>query len=181
MALKEGNISLKQERFCQELVIDLNATKAAERAGYTVKTAKQTGARLLTNKYIATRVNELQAAIAEAVGVTAEMVVKELCKLAFTDLKDVVDFNGKKPRIKSPMELADPEKLGAISEFTEITNGNKVTRRIKMHDKKGSLELLGRHLGMFNDKLSLPVSGEVIHKIERVVIDGTAIKQVDQE
>lgn len=164
-------ITAKQERFCQEYIVDLNATQALIRAGYSKRGANATSAGLLVKSNIASRIEVLKAERAERLGVTQDMVVKELAVMAFTSLTDVVDITKTKARIKGPLEV-DPVKLRAISELTEITNGNKVTKRIKMSDKKGCLELLGRHLGMFNDKLSLPIKGEVIHKIERVIVDG---------
>ena len=170
-----GVITAKQERFCQEYVVDLNATQALIRAGYSARGAKQTANHLLTKPDLLALVDKLKKERADKIGVTAEMVVKELAKLAFTDLVDVVDITKNRQRLKTPLE-GDRVKLGAIAEITEITNGAKTTRRIKMHDKKGALELLGRHLGMFNDKLSLPVSGEVIHKIERVIVDSPGVK-----
>lgn len=138
----------KQERFCQEYVIDLNATQAAIRSGYSKKTATSIGQENLTKLDIAARVKGLQMEIAKEQRVTQGRVVAELAKLAFTDLSDVVEMDGDTPRIREFSEL-DESKLGAIAEISETRQG----RKIKMHDKKGALDSLARHLGMFNDRM----------------------------
>lgn len=77
----------RRERFCQEYVVDLNATQAATRAGYSRKTAKQQGSVLLTNPEVQARVAELQNEIGKRLRITQEGVVADLqaLKLAAAD------------------------------------------------------------------------------------------------
>lgn len=155
--VKKLELSPKRERFCQEWVIDCNSTQAAIRAEYSKVRAGQTGSRLYKDGNIRARIDELQAEIGKKLGVTQERVLNELAKLAFTDLADVVKIDENGVIIKNSSELSK-QQLGAIAEITESkTVGKKgeeyITRKIKMHDKKGALDSLARHLGMFNDKI----------------------------
>lgn len=155
-SVKKLELSPKRERFCQEWVIDCNSTQAAIRAKYSKARAGQTGARLYKDGNIKARIAELQAEIGEKLGITQEKVLNELGKLAFTDLADVVEITENGVKIKNSEEL-DQQQLGAVAEVTEsrTRKGEFVTttRKIKMHDKKGALDSLARHLGMFNDKM----------------------------
>jgi len=72
------SLSSRRESFCQQFVVDMNATAAAARAGYSQATAKQQGSRLLTNVDVKARVAELQAGIAERCEVSVDSVVAEL-------------------------------------------------------------------------------------------------------
>lgn len=183
MDIECRNITVQQELFCQEFAVDRNGTQAAIRAGYAKRSARGTAARLLAKPDIQARVEEIMAAIVARVGVTQDMVVSELCKLAFTNVTDVVDVTGKEVRIRTPLEV-DESKWAAVASVSETKKNRKVTRTIKMHDKKAALELLGRYLNMFNDKSSTQVSGEVIHKIERVMVspgEGAPVVEVAPE
>lgn len=167
-----STISAKQERFCQEWVVDQNGTAAAVRAGYSKTSARSTAARLLAQNNVQERVAELQADAAKRIGLTHDKVLSELCKLAFTNLTDIVDITGGAIRIRTPLEVEDPAMWAAVSSIKEkMVNGEKVLA-VTMHDKRATLEMLGRHLGMFkeNAKETL-MSGEIIHKIERVIVD----------
>ena len=89
MALTE-----KQKRFAEEYLIDLNATQAAIRAGYSAKTANEQGSRLLANVSIQKAISK---AIAERSGrtkISQDRVVNELAKIAFLNIADLIDQNG---------------------------------------------------------------------------------------
>lgn len=83
----------KQTRFVQEYLIDLNATQAAIRAGYSKKTARSIGQRLLTNVDIAAAISEAQKTIAERVGITLERWLNELSLIFFADMQNYVDVD----------------------------------------------------------------------------------------
>ena len=68
----------KHEFFCQEYIKDLNSTQAAIRAGYSEKTARQQGSRLLTNAAINSRIGELQEEIAERNEIDADNIMAKL-------------------------------------------------------------------------------------------------------
>lgn len=74
----------KQARFCREYVIDLNATQAAIRAGYNERSARQIGAENLSKPYIQKRINELQADLEEATGLTAIRILEAHKAIAFS-------------------------------------------------------------------------------------------------
>ena len=76
--LRSNTLSEKHDQFCQEFVKDLNATQAAIRAGYSSRTARQQGSRLLTNVNIQSRIAELQAEIGERHRIDADNIIGKL-------------------------------------------------------------------------------------------------------
>lgn len=145
----------KQKKFCEEYVIDFNATQAAIRAGYSKKTANTIAAQNLAKLSIQNYIKELQKKREERTEVTADMVVKELAKLAFGDISQIYDKDG---RMLEPHEL--PKDVAAtISSFKsrrenqgKDEDGNiefAFIDEYKRYDKTKALELLMRHLGMF--------------------------------
>ena len=151
----------RQELFCKEYIIDLNATKAAESAGYKPSTARQQACRLLTKGNIQARIAQLQKKQADKLDITAERVLRELALLAYSNMDDYVDLDlecGKRV-----LNTAKPtrDQMAAVSEITEDTTGGtgdgerkRVLRtRFKLVDKGMNLERLGRHLKLFTDKI----------------------------
>ena len=80
---KEGELTAKQAKFCEEYMVDLNAMQAAIRAGYSKKTAKVIGCENLTKPNLAAKIAELKAGLSEKTGVDAEMITAEFKKIAF--------------------------------------------------------------------------------------------------
>lgn len=141
----------KQKRFCEEYLIDLNATQAAIRAGYSPDTAKAIGCENLTKPDIRAHIDRAMAERSRRTGVNADRVVQELAKIAFVNATDVID-----PKTATVKEDALPEDTAAIQSVKVKTFGEDgLEREIKMADKLKALEMLGRHLGMFKDKLEL--------------------------
>lgn len=141
----------KQKRFCEEYLIDLNATQAAIRAGYSPDTAKAIGCENLTKPDICAHIDRVMAERSRRTGVNADRVVQELAKIAFVNATDVID-----PKTATVKENALPEDTAAIQSVKVKTFGEDgLEREIKMADKLRALEMLGRHLGMFKDKLEL--------------------------
>ena len=146
----------KQKRFIEEYLIDLNATQAAIRAGYSPDTAKSIGSENLTKPDIQARIARAMAERSRRTGVNADRVVMELAKIAFVNAKDVIDSDTATVR---PDAL--PEDTAAIQSVKVKTFGEDgLEREIKMADKLKALELLGKHLGMFKDKVELSGSLE---------------------
>ena len=83
----------KQQRFVEEYLVDLNATQAAVRAGYSEKTAEQQGCRLLRNTQVAAAVQQAQQARSERTETTADDVLRELGALAFSDMAHYIRFD----------------------------------------------------------------------------------------
>lgn len=141
----------KQKLFCEEYLIDLNATQAAIRAGYSPDTAKAIGCENLTKPDIRTRIDRAMAERSKRTGVNADRVIQELAKIAFVNATEVID-----PKTATVKEDALPEDTAAIQSVKVKTFGEDgLEREIKMADKLRALEMLGRHLGMFKDKLEL--------------------------
>lgn len=158
----------KHKRFCEEYLIDLNGKQAAIRAGYAETRAEVTASELLAKEdvqaYLAKRQKELQ----EATGVTQQRVLQEYAKIAFADIRQYYDLNG---RLLTPHDIPD-DAAGALAgmevfeEFGYNQEGDKVhigdTKKIKTYDKVKALDSLARHLGMFKDTLNVNLSGNVI-------------------
>jgi len=172
MGRRNDALSDKQERFCQEFVIDLNATQAAIRAGYSKKTAEQQGSRLLSNVKVAEKIDALKLARTQRTEITADFVLREILKLATVDISKAYDQKGD----LLPLHEIPPEVRAAIAGvdvFTEVQYGpgrtevnedgesEKVkevvgrTKKLKLYDKAKALELLGKHLKLFTDKVDI--------------------------
>lgn len=136
----------KQERFCEEYMIDLNATQAAIRAGYSPKTANEQAARLLVNVSVQDRLAQLQAEQSRRTGVSADRVVRELARIAFANASDLID-----PETASVKLDASRDDLAAIQSVKVKTFGEDgLEHEVKLADKLKALDLLGRHLGMYS-------------------------------
>lgn len=148
-------LTKKQKLFIDEYLIDLNATQAAIRAGYSPDTAQQIGSENLSKPVIRARLDKAIAERSKRTGVNADRVVMELAKIAFVNAEDVIDMD-----TATVKEGALPEDTAAIQSVKLKTFGEDgLEREIKMADKLKALELLGKHLGMFTDKVN--VVGEV--------------------
>ena len=158
----------KKRAFAQEYLIDLNATQAAIRAGYSKKTANEQGARLLTDVSVRTLIEDAMKARSERTQITQDMVLNELAKIGFADIRKVVTWGDTELRAQTGQdggtivepyhglqlvasEKVDDSTAAAIAEISQGKEGLKV----KFHDKKGALVDIGRHLGMFRDKMEV--------------------------
>jgi len=153
----------KQKRFAAEYLIDLNASAAARRAGYSKKTAGSISFDLLQKPEMQAEIQRLMAKRAERTNVTQDRVVRELARLGFSDLREVADWDENGSKWKSSDELTD-DAAASIKDIKFTTerrrdrNGDTidtVNAHMAMHDKKGALELLGRHLGIFKDNVNI--------------------------
>lgn len=141
-------LSAKQERFCREYIIDLNATQAAIRAGYSARSANSMAARLIVKDSIQKKIRELQNERAAKLEVSAAAVVRELARLAFFDPGTVVRvLPGGVLEITPTDQLTDDQRraVAAVSQSDGST-------RIRFADKLRALELLGKHLGLFVER-----------------------------
>lgn len=158
--MAKRQLSDQRQRFVDEYLIDLNGTQAAIRAGYSPKTAQEQSSRLLSNVMVQEAISKAMAARSRRTGVNQDRVVLELAKLAFVKMTDVVDSNG---RIR---EDATDDDLSCIEsiKFKESDNefGGSVEREVKIGSKLKALELLGKHLGMWNDKLDVNVTQPIV-------------------
>lgn len=157
-ATKKGNRSAQAKRdlFVREYLIDLNATQAAIRAGFSAKTAGSAGQRLLKRVDISAQIKNVSRQRAARVEVTADTVLRELLNIARVDLSQCYTATGE---LKSIHEIPeDVRRAIAGIEVDEIMEGRGVdavkvgeTKKLKFWDKPRALELLGKHLKLFVD------------------------------
>ena len=144
----------KQRRFVEEYLIDLNATQAAIRAGYSPATANEQGARLLVNVSIQKEISKAMAERSRRTGISQDRVIEELAKIAFLNAADLIN-----PEDASIKPSASREDLSCIQSVkvkqSDGEKGSLIEREVKIADKLRALELLGKHLGMFKDRLEI--------------------------
>ena len=145
-----NKMTAKQQRFCQNYLIDFNGTQAAIRAGYSKKTAGYIGWQLLQKTLIQKEIQKNQQKIAEKIDVSVEKIVQEYVKIGFTDMRDYVEWGPRKFNLKVSSELTS-EQAAAVSEVSIVKSRDGGSVKIKLHDKKGALDSLGKHLGMFHE------------------------------
>lgn len=163
-----ARLTEKQARFVAEYLVDMNATEAAKRAGYSEKTAYSIGFENLRKPEIQEAIQAAKAERAKRTKITQDMVIRELAKVAFSNGTDfarvvstptvttIVDEEGNPQQVIRPVqrvELVDtdqlsPEKRAAVAGIKE----GKFGIEVKGYDKIKALELLGQHLGMFTGK-----------------------------
>lgn len=172
-----AGLTAKQKRFAEEYIVDLNATQAAIRAGYSEKTARAIGAENLTKPNIAEYIQQLMNERSERTRITADRVLEEYAKIGFADIKDYVSFRtgltvvGHNDEGEPIIDTAhivvahDSEEVDGAP-ISEVSVSRDGTFKFKLHDKKGALDSIARHLGMFDDKLRLNVDGQVSHEYE---------------
>lgn len=154
----------KREAFVREYLIDLNSTQAAIRAGFSAKTAAQAGHRLFTKVEIRTAIDDAIAARAEKTGLTAELIIAELLHIARVDIGALYDDTGALKPIHDIPEAAR-RAIGGI-DMDELWEGQGadreqvgITKKVKLLDKIRALELLGKHLKLFVDRMDVTSNG----------------------
>lgn len=152
---KKRALTPKQERFCQEYLIDLNASQAALRAGYSPRNHVSIGAQLLMNTYVQLKISELKSAREAVTNVTAENVVREIASRASFDPSAIYGPDGKIMPMKDWPESC--RRMLKSFDQVETDEGLQITK-VRWYDSSKPLELLGRHLGIFRDRLE--VSGD---------------------
>lgn len=195
-----AKLTPKQERFVAEYLIDLNATQAAIRAGYSLKTARQAGAENLSKPVVAEAIQAAQVQRGEKLEVTAEWVLQRWVEIATADPNELVQYR------RGPCKhcwggVVSREQLEAVNPDCPACAGNGQgnifvhdTRKLKgaakrlyagvklgkdglqvlMRDQDAALSNIARHLGMFKDKLEVSVvdQGSILDAARKRVIDG---------
>lgn len=140
----------KQRRFVEEYLVDLNATQAAKRAGYSARSARVTGYRLLQNSAVAAAVAKAQDKRTARTQVSADRVVTELAKVAFGDPRRLLSWGPDGVVLRDSSELTEAE-AALVSEVSETRTAAGGTRKVKLHCKLTALNALGKHLGLFGN------------------------------
>lgn len=170
--IEEGEVrkvlTAKEEKFCYEYCIDLNATQAAIRAGYSKKTARVIGSQNLSKLYIQSEINQKLSNLKETSGLTALKVLKEHEKIAFSDAgvlrsgwMELKDFEALTPDQKACIQEVSTKvvkKNIGTSDEPEIVDVEYV--KLKLYDKQKSLDSISKILG-FDAPVKLDVSSTV--------------------
>lgn len=158
----------KQKKFVEEYLIDLNATQAAIRAGYSPDTAGSIGSENLKKPEIRVHIEKAMAERSKRTGINQDRIIEELAKIALLNPKNLINFE--EATVK---EEATEEDLAAISSIRvkcfPTKDGEGIEREVKMYDKAKALELLGRHLGMFKDKVEVSGLEEEKKKLDDIL------------
>ncbi len=146
---KRRDLTGKQRKFVSEYLVHLNATRAAIAAGYSPRSAADIGHALLR------RHAAVMAAIAEAMKererrthVTADRIVKELARIAFADIRSFAQWGPDGMGLRPLAEISDDDAAAVAEIYGPGAAGGRP--KLKLHDKKAALELLARHMGLFN-------------------------------
>ncbi|PJZ00371.1 terminase small subunit [Bacillus vallismortis] len=156
-----SKLTPKQKRFVDEYLIDLNATQSYIRAGYKANSeavAGVEGHKLLKNPKIEQAISEAMEKRSKRTNITADRVLNQLAKYAFADIRDLMTWNEETGRITLlPPDQIDGSIITELTQtVTEVPYGeemmDKVTTKVKRGDPLKALELIGKHLGMFDPK-----------------------------
>ncbi|MSQ98316.1 MAG: terminase small subunit [Xanthomonadales bacterium] len=155
-----SKLTPKQRTFCEEYLVDLNATQAAIRAGYSKKTAKETGCENLSKPNIQDAIRTAMDERSLRTRITVDRVLAEIAKIGFSDIREIFTADDK---LRSIADL--PDDIAAAVQSIEVAvrptgladddgfKDGELVYKIKLSDKLKGLELLGKHLGMFNSKV----------------------------
>lgn len=132
-------------------MIDLNASQAAIRSGYSVKAAAAVASRLLTVAKVQDAIADATKTRALGAQVTRDRVIQELARVAFGDPRKIMAWNDGGLFLTDSKDLTDDD-AAQVAEVGEVLSKAGMAMKIKRFDKVKALELLGRHLGMFGDK-----------------------------
>jgi phage terminase small subunit len=139
MPKQKGVLTRKQTRFVDEYLVDLNATQAAIRAGYSARNADKIGPRLVGKSRVAAAIKVGQEKLQRRLEITQERVLQEMARLAFFDVRKLFNENGS---LKKPHEL-DSDTAAAIASL------DLNEQKIKSFGKPEALRDLAKHLGLF--------------------------------
>ena len=157
----------KQRIFADEYLIDLNATRAYKIAYPRVKNdevARANSSRMLTNANVASYIAERMEARQKRTEVTQDRVIEELAAIAFARATDFAQIVNGNVVLTDTADLTESQTK-AIAGIKE----GKFGIELKLNDKEKALELLGRHLGMFQDKLEVSGLDEEKNKLDDIL------------
>ena len=168
-------MTLQKRQFAKEYLVDLNATQAALRAGYSKKTAYSQGQRLLKSVEIQQEIQEAMDARAARTNISADATLREIARLAFSDIRKYVGEGD----VLHPISALDDDAASAVSALevhetwgmTSEGDTRQVTgqvKKLKLWDKTANLALLGRHLKLFIDRVEHGLDESAVSLAERL-------------
>lgn len=168
----------KQRRFIEEFLKDRNATKAAERAGYSKKTARNQGSRLLAKDDIWSAIQKKLEAQLQRVSVDADAVLLELARIAQCDISKAFNEDGSlKPLHDIPVDVRRAiagvetvEVLGSGGDDGEEGEGKRAlvqTKKLKFWNKNEALQTLARHFKLLTDRVEIHDSRKLAERLRK--------------
>lgn len=156
-----NKLTRKQELFVAEYLTDLNAKRAAIAAGYSEKSAESQASQLLKNPKVSAYIDKRQGKRLEKLDLTADMVLAELKKISFSNMLDYVAIDKDGKRADLDWSKLTRDQAAAIQEISVDASGGSgdgerrqvLRTRFKLADKRGGLELLGKHFKLFTEKV----------------------------
>ncbi len=178
--VRMAKLTPKQERFVDEYLVDLNATAAAKRAGYSEKSASRIAIELLNKTHVSAAIQARRDKLRGKLEITQEAVLQELASIAFANGTDFVTVTGAGLLCVKATSEVPKNKLPAIAGIKYSQLGIE----IKLHDKVRALELLGKHLGVFATGGSAAAAEEnnifeVIEQSTREEFDTNEIPEIE--
>lgn len=176
-----GQLNPREQRFCQEMLIDGNGTQAAIRAGYAPKGAAVQAARLSRKAKVKQELTRLRDAIANEIGATAERTIKQMARLAYGDVRRLCNGDGS---FKLPHQWDDDGAavVSSVEMDVRVVGTGKdrevipFVKRVRMADRNAATANLARHQGLFS-KDTLNLTLDPIRKLmERVNATGGGLK-----
>ena len=146
---RRRGLTLLQERFVSQYLIDGNGTQAAIRAGLTGNPMRA-GIRMMKNREVARKIERERAAAASRLSITADRVKNELAAIAFANIADVADWGPEGVTLKDKKALSLPDGA-AIAKLSSarVEKTGAVRTQVKMHSKQQALDALAKHLGLY--------------------------------
>ena len=159
-----------------EYLIDLSATQAAIRAGYSADTAMEQGYQLLQKTSVSNAISQAMAHRSRRTGITQDRVLRELAKVAFVNANDVIDTDS--ATVRADATADDLACIQSVKvKVSESEMGSSSEREIKLYDKMRALEMLGKHLGIFERRDHANGNGEKNNLLEAIA----ATEEIDTD
>ena len=160
------SLSPKQQRFVAEYLVDLNATQAAIRAGYSAKTAKNIGHEHLTKPHIRSAIAVGKAKQLEEADITAKEVLQAMARLARVDVQSFYDDAGN----PKPIQAWTPAQSAQVSRVETVTRetGDGTTEtvvKLGFWSKEKALDMLGKHFGVLTEQINLTVDVDMSRRL----------------
>lgn len=154
----EAELPAQYVRFAHEYVKDLHKGKSAVRAGYSPNGAHVQAGRMLQNARVSRLVQLLNAKTLRRIDISAEAVLMELAKIAFSDPRDVVEWDGRNVRVKTFDEMNYPEVIKELEvESLKDRDGFEygTVRKVKMYGKLEALKMLAQYNALFTTNVNI--------------------------
>lgn len=167
-------LTARQQVFVEEYLVDLNATQAAIRAGYSNRTATEMGYENLTKPHVAAAIAAKMAERSARVQLEADTVLRQIKSILTSDIRNYLEYGPGHVALKPSSGLTS-EQAACIAEVSETVSqtGNRV--RLKFHDKLKALDMASRHLGLYaieKQELSVIEADTALREVIRDLVRG---------